>query len=256
MRPVRENGLMRAKLLVSASSIDEVELLTDLPLAIIDLKDPQSGPLGASLPEVVRSSCERLATEWHFAGGARLSVACGELVEGYWHRKLPRGVSFVKAGPSKIEDVAELKDHLRRFALHAGTACQPVAVAYADFENAKCLPPETICATASELGYRWFLIDTFSKDGRSLLDWMSIRALCSLRQLCDARNVKVVLAGSIDERHLQDITLPCPDLLGVRGAVCEGDRSTQIDRGKALNWCEAVAKSLGTVESQALAIDN
>ena len=48
-----------------------------------------------------------------------------------------------------------------------------VAVAYADWERAKSVPPAEVVKFAKRFRFKAFLLDTWGKDGKTLLDFMT-----------------------------------------------------------------------------------
>jgi (5-formylfuran-3-yl)methyl phosphate synthase len=73
---------------------------------------------------------------------------------------------------------------------------------------------------------RWgpFLIDTWTKDGSTLLDHLSVAAIAPLVERCRASNIPVALAGSIQRTEMEKLLPLRPDWFAVRGAVCDGGR--------------------------------
>src|SRR5205807_1297022 len=82
------------------------------------------------------------------------------------------------------------------------TACQPVVVAYADDARADSPPPEQVVALAIETGFGVLLLDTWAKDGPTLLDWMPSAKLLRLRELCRASRLRLALAGALGPKEI------------------------------------------------------
>ena len=70
------------------------------------------------------------------------------------------------------------------------------------------------------------LIDTFFKDGNRLLDYFTIERLQNLRELANAHGLVLCIAGSIKQDCLEPILKINPDVIAVRGAVCENTTRT------------------------------
>jgi uncharacterized protein (UPF0264 family) len=72
------------------------------------------------------------------------------------------------------------------------------------------------------------MIDTGIKDGRSLFEFMSEEELT--RFVDDARGLGLTtaLAGTIKFEDLDVLRRINPDILGIRGVVCGGDRNDEI----------------------------
>lgn len=103
-----------------------------------------------------------------------------------------------------------------------GDSNQWVAVAYADHIRAGSPTPLEICEFAIRNDCRAFLIDTFLKDNKTLKSWLSVQQLSELIQSAHGAGLIVALAGSVGPNDLSQLIPLQPDLIAVRGAVCEG----------------------------------
>jgi uncharacterized protein (UPF0264 family) len=215
-----------ARLLVSVRSAVEVEAVLSGGADLIDVKEPVHGSLGRASAAVVDAVCRQV-------GGRRpVSAALGEFRDRSADDP-PSGLAFVKWGLSGClkharwqDELAAAFDHVRR--LRPG--CLPVAVAYADWQPAESPPPAEVCAFACAYRTAAFLVDTWRKDGRTLLDWLSVVEVGQLRERCRAAGVRVALAGSLDRVQIGRLRAVDPDWFAVRGAVCrEACRTSIID---------------------------
>ncbi len=217
-----------AELLVSVRSVREAADALAGGAVVIDVKEPSRGSLG-------RADDDTVAEVVRFVAGRRsVSAAMGELVE----RKLPfrvAGLSYAKWGLARCRgrpgwelDLAALRKQLRQVA----PGCQLVAVAYADWRRADSPAPEEVCAFACEHRCGPFLLDTWSKDGTTLLDWLSLAELDRLCRRCRAAGVPVALAGALGHTQIALLRALDPDWFAARGSVChQGIREQSIDSG-------------------------
>jgi uncharacterized protein (UPF0264 family) len=112
-------------------------------------------------------------------------------------------------------------------------SCRVVLVAYADWKRARAPAPEEVCASACDLPAGAFLLDTWEKDGRTLLNWLEVDEVDRLCQRCYAANVPVALAGSLGEAEIRTLLPARPNWFAVRGAACAGrDRSATVEEGR------------------------
>jgi uncharacterized protein (UPF0264 family) len=82
---------------------------------------------------------------------------------------------------------------------------------------------------AARAGCYGVLIDTFLKDGYGLLNWMSSADLSAARDQCDRNQLILALAGQVKLQHLNTLVALRPDIVAVRGSVCEsGDRRAEV----------------------------
>jgi uncharacterized protein (UPF0264 family) len=213
-----------ASLLVSVRSELEAEFALAGGAALIDVKEPAHGSLGRA-PEQTLTAVLRSV-----AGRRPVSAALGELAEAtedYWPLA-GAGVAYVKWGLSGYQerkrdwrrDLAAAAKHLEQHL----PGCRLVAVAYADWQRARAPHPTEVCHFAREHRVGAFLLDTWQKDGTTLLDWLSLGQVSALRQFSRAAGVPIALAGSLGVSDILRLLSVRPDWFAVRGAVCEGNR--------------------------------
>jgi (5-formylfuran-3-yl)methyl phosphate synthase len=230
----------RMKLLVSVRNLMELEVVAASGVDVIDLKEPALGPLG-QVSQVVSSQAIRMV-----AGRAMTSLAMGELVDlPVSPVEVSSGFHFAKIGLSGIRIAGELRDRWIAWKGTLDPRCSPVVVAYADHENSSSLPVQELAGFAVDVSAKWFLVDTWSKNGRGLLDWVEAGELKSVvAQLADS-GISTVLAGSLDEEILPRLRDIPATMLGVRGAVCcDGNRAGSIN-AKRLAQVLAAARAMG-----------
>ena len=128
-----------------------------------------------------------------------LSAALGEwgpnaLTEAHWHLELK--LDYVKWGlagyphtPGWGEDLLEARRQLP-------AGMEMVAVAYADWERAKSIPPAEVAKFAKRFRFRAVLIDTCVKDSKTLLDFIKPAELGDLVDGLRRVYAKVAMARS------------------------------------------------------------
>jgi hypothetical protein len=221
------------RLLVSVRAGDEVAAALAGGADIIDAKEPARGSLGPVSPEVLQTIAARLPES------VPLSVALGDFTEPTAVRlavagaKLPvrRAPTYVKlgfAGESSEAAVTSLVATAMDSA--TATAVRPIVVpvAYADHENAGSPAPEDVLRAAMAAGARAFLMDTYAKDGRRLLEWIALERLRRLSADGRSAGMLVAMAGSLDLAALDDLA-GIADVIGVRGAACRGGREGPVE---------------------------
>jgi uncharacterized protein (UPF0264 family) len=117
-----------------------------------------------------------------------------------------------------------------------------VAVAYADWNHADCLPPDTIFQLAAEAGLTRCLIDTWAKDGVSSLQILGESGIQALARTANDLRLRWILAGSIRVADLRVLAAlkAIPDGFGVRGDVCGGTRTESLQADRVRAWREAL----------------
>jgi len=114
-----------------------------------------------------------------------------------------------------------------------------VAVAYADHQRAHSPALSDVLEAALETNCSVLLIDTFVKDGTNLFDWLPIEAVASLRKATAAHGLQLALAGRITMLDLPALLPLQPDIVAVRGAVCEaGERTATVSEKHVAEFVE------------------
>jgi hypothetical protein len=189
---------------------------------IIDVKDPSTGSLGRAPESWVRAI--RSATPSHLPVSAALGDGpFGAGAAGAARALAETGTSYVKVGlrDTSAEAARDVLGAMRR-EMPAGVRL--IAVGFADARIARCPDPGVLPELAAAAGADGCLIDTALKDGRGLLDWLDIGPLTAFVGDCRARGLLAGLAGSLRSVDLPRIAAIRPDIVGVRGAACDGDR--------------------------------
>jgi uncharacterized protein (UPF0264 family) len=177
-------------------------------------------------------------------GEVPVSAALGEwspevLTAAHWHLELP--LSYVKWGLSGYKGGAAWGEELLETRRQVPAGVEVVAVAYADWEKAGSVPPAEVARFAKRFRYRAFLLDTFSKDGRTLLDWMAPAEVAELVAGLKRGGVRVAVGGSLKLEQIRQLKNVAPDWFAVRGAVCAGGkRDGVLDPVRVKKWKESV----------------
>ena len=223
--------LMDMRLLVSPMNIVEAEAALAGGADILDIKNPKEGSLGANFPWVIRSIAE-LAR-----GKVPVSATIGDLEFKPGTASLAAlgaatsGAEYIKAGllGVKTQDQAEeMMKGIVRAVKDFDRSKKVVASGYSDFSRAGCISPFLLPAAAARAGADVVMVDTAVKDGRPTFDFMSEQDLREFIDLGHAEGLDVAIAGSIGFPHLELLTRLQPDIIGVRGIVCGGDRKSAI----------------------------
>lgn len=231
------DSIRRPRLLVSVRSAAEAEAALQGGADLIDVKEPANGSLGAASVEVIRVVVETVA------GRKPVSAALGELVDGRKPPPVP-GLAFLKWGLSGLGPEEAWEQHLPHHFDLIEPPTQGVVVFYADCFAAMSpvLPPLVEFARARDCVV---LVDTFVKEGRTLLDLMPESTLDLVFQRCRKAGVRLALAGSLGIPEVERI-LQCgsPQWIAVRGAVCErGHREQTISADRVRQLAERLRQA-------------
>ena len=232
---------MSVKLLVSVRSASEAVAALNGGADIIDVKDPDRGPLGradwSAIAEIVRTVAQHRP-------GVVVSAALGELTD--WMKDVPypemefRQPELLKLGlagalPGMSENSWRrswewVRGRIEQLLqIDIANPSSWVAVAYADFEQCGAPAPVDVLREGHRAGCSVLLLDTYRKDDSSLLDRIPEQALRELRLETTQKKMRLALAGQINLAILERVLAIRPDIVAVRGAVCDtGNRRSAI----------------------------
>ncbi len=214
------------QLLVSPSSLEEAGRA--LAADIIDVKRPAEGSLGANFPWVIRAITEMTDKPVSAAigdfdnrpGGAALT-ALGAAAAGADYIKCGLMVAGEDQARGLIEAVVRaVKDDYPEKKV--------VIAAYSDFERLGTVSPFAVIPLAAEAGADLVMVDTGKKDGRSTFEFMDEQTLTRFVALGHEAGLGVALAGSLVFDDLPALRRIAPEIIGVRGMVCGGDRTAML----------------------------
>ncbi len=220
------------RLLVSVRSSIEATRALEGGADIVDAKEPTRGSLGAVDGETLRAIAGGLA------GGAPLSVALGDVADPDQMDAVIAGLAlgelwtdYLKVGFAGVGDATRAASTLARLVVRARSlpGCpQVVVVAYADHLESGSLEPFAISALAETSGAQGLLLDTWTKDGRDLFAWVSPPLLKEWVTRARRGGMTVAVAGSLRADTITTALATQPDIVGVRGAACEGGRAGSV----------------------------
>lgn len=212
-----------ARLLVSVRSASEARSAVAGGATIIDVKEPDRGPLGRACEMVwnsVRSAVPRQLP---------VSAALGELneAEAWAETGACANLQYCKLGLAHAG--SKWPARWRTVRARVGDGPEWVAVAYTDWRCAQAPRPEAVLDEALAAGCAGILFDTWAKSQPSELG----EANLSLVERARSAGLLVALAGGLTEADIHRLRFLEPDYFAVRGAACAGgDRRGTIDRDR------------------------
>ncbi len=267
------------RLLVSVRNAKEALMAVRGGADIIDVKEPSKGSLGRASLENLLAIADVLRQQQQHSDRVRtepvpLSVALGEVQEwsessSLFGSDLPVGsTSFSNEANDEIcPAISGLQPSYMKLGLSQVAAAgrqgmgrwrnswidvrcrfsgdhEWVAVAYADHQRADAPTPDDVLEAALETNCSVLLIDTFVKDGTNLLDWLPVEEITSLRKATAAQGLQLALAGRVTLMDLPLLLPLQPDIIAVRGAVCElGERTAEVSELLVAEFMERLAAS-------------
>ena len=224
-------------LLVSVRDASEAVSALNGGADVVDIKDPEQGPLGRASSERMREIATACSSQLKHT---TLSAALGEAVE-FEHGlavRLPEEISLAKMGLSDLADNRDWRslwtDAMASVDSHRSSPLKWVAVAYAD-EDAANAPSwrdilDCVLANSSICG---MLFDTWSKSSGSLLDFRTSDELAEAAERLRATNRFLAVAGRLKISDLGQIGHSDFDIFAVRSAACINfDRRLSVETSR------------------------
>jgi (5-formylfuran-3-yl)methyl phosphate synthase len=214
------------QLLVSPSSLDEARL--SVAADIIDVKKPSEGSLGANFPWVIREiksfSTKPVSAaigDFDYKPGGAALAAYGAACAGADFVKI--GLAF--DGEEKARDVITA---VVRAVKEEFPRKNVVIAAYSDYQRMHSISPFTMAPIAAECGADFAMVDTGIKDRQSTFAFMDEETLRSFTDRNERVGLGTALAGAFKFEDINALKRIDPDIIGVRGMVCGGDRNSTV----------------------------
>ncbi|HET6223670.1 MAG TPA: (5-formylfuran-3-yl)methyl phosphate synthase [Dongiaceae bacterium] len=218
--------------LASVSSAAEAAQVLTEDVAIIDLKDPSTGALGALPDATIRAAVERIAGRRCVSATAGDLPMQPEIVAAAVARIATLGVDIVKVGLFPGGDRAGC---LAALGDQAARGRRIVLVLFADQQA-----DFSVIERARDLGLAGVMLDTAGKQGGSLRHHLDPARLSEFVARTRAAGLLCGLAGSLRPDDIPALLPLRPDYLGFRGALCQAGRTGVLDPARLRAVCAAV----------------
>jgi (5-formylfuran-3-yl)methyl phosphate synthase len=230
------------RLLVSVANTEDAAAAVAGGADIIDAKDPTTGALGAvslSMFAEIRATVAGLRPISAALGDAGDEAGVERIVRDY----AVAGASFVKIGFDGVSSRTRVSVLITAAMHGAADHTGVVAVAYADADRAAGLDARVIVDAAAHAGAAGVLLDTADKHGPGLRALMTPAALACWVAVAHDAGLRVALAGQLTLDDLDYVKDAGADIVGVRGAACEGGRRGRVTADKVRLLQLAVRRS-------------
>ena len=217
------------RLLVSVADVGEARTALNAGADIIDAKNPRRGSLGAVTSRTLRAIVGAVRPRRPVSAALGDGLSTTDLQRRVTEAAVS-GASFVKVGFRRVATDARVL----RLAVAAQDACgigpatALVLVAYADAERADSPSPNTLVEVAARCGASGVLLDTCLKDAGGLFDVLPFERVMAWVAVAHDHGLRAGLAGSLGACDLALAEESGADLVGVRGAVCDGGRNGRV----------------------------
>ena len=224
-------------LMVSVQNLEEALQALKGGADIIDVKNLQEALVGSAHPHIVRDVRNAIPMERH--ASITLGVVphqVGTVAMAVYTAGVLQATS-VKVGFMDHEyALAEETLHACREALD-GFETKLIGSLFADNSLFGGLEPHHMNKLAKETKCDGWLIDTLTKDGRNLFDFVREEELRDMVFEGKEAGMSTALSGHLRISDLDELARINPDIVGVRGAACQ----KLDDRTSSVHW-EPVAE--------------
>ena len=221
------------KLLVSPINLEEAKAAYNGGADIIDVKNPKEGSLGANFPWVIRSVKEAMGPntpvsatigDMNYKPGTASLASLGAAVSG---------ADYVKVGLYDIqttEQAIDMVEHVVKSVKDYDPSKKVVISGYADYKRINSIPLRELPPICADCGADVVMMDTGIKDGRSTFEFMTNEELSQFVESAHDLGLISAIAGNIKFEDIEAINQIGPDVIGIRGCVCGGDRNSTIQQ--------------------------
>jgi uncharacterized protein (UPF0264 family) len=223
------------KLLVSPKDVEEAKAVIRGNADIVDVKNPKEGSLGANFPWIIKSIRELVEEEK--GNGMKMSAAIGDFDYKPGTASLAAlgaasvGADYIKVGLYRVKTRQEAIDLLSgvvKAVKDYDKGKKIVSAFYSDYTRINSVSPFEIAEIGKEVEIDVAMVDTGVKDGRSTLEFLSEEELKVFVSDSKALGLETALAGSLTFEDIPAIKRINPNILGVRGMVCGGNREDSV----------------------------
>jgi (5-formylfuran-3-yl)methyl phosphate synthase len=225
--------------LASVLSAAEATLALQVGGQLIDCKNPSAGALGALDAITIRSVVEAVG------GRVPVSATIGDLPTN--PGILVNAATLTAALGADIVKVGFFAETDPRAAIAAlGAAdlgrARLVAVLMADQQ-----PEFSVLPALAKAGFIGVMLDTADKSRGALPDVLDSKTLADFIAQARSLGLAAGLAGSLRLEHIAGLAALQPDILGFRGALCEGGRTAALNVARV----KAVRAAIDAAKNQA-----
>ncbi|VVB92554.1 (5-formylfuran-3-yl)methyl phosphate synthase [uncultured archaeon] len=218
------------KLLVSPINVEEAKISRLGGADIIDVKNPKEGSLGANFPwmiKAVKQVAENVPVsatigDFNYKPGTASLAALGAAVAG---------AEYIKVGLYDIrtkEQAFDMLVNIVRAVKDYDKNKKVVASGYSDYRRINSISPFELPEVGEKAGVDVVMMDTGIKDGRSTFEFLKEQELTDFVKDARKHGLMTALAGTIKFEDVAALKRISPDIIGVRGCVCGGDRNSSI----------------------------
>lgn len=220
------------KLLVSPINIEEANICKLGGADIIDVKNTKEGSLGANFPWMIKAVSEIAGIipvsatigDFNYKPGTASLAALGAAVSG---------AEYIKVGLYNIqtrEQALDMLTNIVRSVKDYDNNKKVVASGYSDYKRINSISPLDLPDIGRDANIDVVMMDTGIKDGHSTFEFLTELELTDFVAKARSLGLQSAIAGTIKFENIPALKRIQPDIIGVRGCVCGGDRNSVIKK--------------------------
>jgi (5-formylfuran-3-yl)methyl phosphate synthase len=221
---------MIMKLLVSPINVEEAHICKHGGADIIDVKNPKEGSLGANFPWMITAVKKAVGNvpvsatigDFNYKPGTASLAALGAAVAGAMYIKV--GLFDIQTNEQALDMLLNIVRSVKDY----DKTKKVVASGYSDYKRIHSISPFELPVIGKQAGIDVVMMDTGIKDGRSTFEFLTEQELSEFVKMGNDNGLETALAGTIKFEDIPALKRISPDIIGVRGCVCGGDRQSSI----------------------------
>jgi uncharacterized protein (UPF0264 family) len=223
---------MIMKLLVSPINVEEANICKLGGADIIDVKNPKEGSLGANFPWMINAVKKAVGDtpvsatigDFNYKPGTASLAALGAAVAGAEYIKI--GLYDIQKKEQALEMLVSVVRSVKEYDRNK----KVVGAAYSDFRRINSISPFELPSIGKKAGVDVVMMDTGIKDGRSTFDFLTEHELTEFVSRARSLGLMTAIAGTLKFENIPSLKRISPDIIGVRGCVCGGNRNSTIKK--------------------------
>ena len=223
-------------LMVSVENVSEALEAERGGADVVDVKNLQEALVGSGHPTVVREVRAQIPVEKHVSVTLGVVPSQPGTVAMAAYAAATLDATSVKVGFCQTDYQTAVETLRQSRRAIEGYNTKLIGSLFADNHLYDGLDPLLMVQLAKEGECDGFLIDTLTKDGRNLFDFIPEAKLKEIVLQGKELGLSTSLSGHLRIEDLDELARINPDIVGVRGAVC-----SQGERDRTVAW-EAVAE--------------
>jgi len=224
-------------LMVSVQDINEARQAVMGGADIVDVKNLKEMLVGSNFPWVIREVRQAFPREIHVSVTLGVVPNQAGTVSLAVYGAAALNATSVKVGFLNTDYETALRILKESRKALEGFETKLIAATFADSHLYGGIDPKLVVKLAKESASDGILIDTLTKDGRNLFDFMDEQTLRALVLEAKESGLSTALSGALRIENFDTLARINPDIVGVRGAVC-----TNHDRSNGQVEASAVAR--------------